>query len=279
MKKLLEVLLVIVFALAAACGGADQPVPEGDPVTEDEDNDRVAEDAPVDVAPLYPEGTLDPSLITGDVPVSAVALFNSFYAWDGQTVVLQGYPYVFYGDSITIEDELELVAAAGEREILATFTFEEPLNLTIAANELATASGIIDYSWTGRIELLEAVIVPDAPTAEGVDFSPYTYDGTSPVAVQEFFELFNVWMGLEVTVEGYYSSTTTSTLSSGVVVRIDLSDPETRVKCAACEMTSEIPEEISAAMLENRAGTQIRGTIAGESFNVVGLEGCELVNR
>ncbi len=47
----------------------------------------------------------------------------------------------------------------------------------------------------------------------------------------------------------------------------------------ACEMAGEIPEDINAAMLENRANTQIRGVIAGESFSVVGLEECQLVNR
>ncbi|MCD4707525.1 MAG: hypothetical protein K8S62_07280 [Candidatus Sabulitectum sp.] len=279
MKKLLEVTLSLTIAFAAACGGAGQPAPADDSVSEGTDSAQVTEDVSVEVIPLYPEGTLDPSLITADVPVSAVALYNAFYAWEGQIVVLQGYPYVFYGDSMTIEDELELVAVAGEREILATFTFEEPLNLTIAAGELITASGTIDYSWTGRIELLGSAIVPDASAAEGMEISPFIYDGTSAIAVQEFFDLFNIWMGMEVTVEGYYSSTTTSTLSSGAVVRVDISNPETGSKCVACEMASEIDDAGSAAMLENRAGTQIRGTVAGESFNIVGLEGCELVNR
>ena len=84
---------------------------------------------------------------------------------------------------------------------------------------------------------------------------------------------------MEVTVEGYYSSTTTSVLDSGDVIRIDLTDPETNLKCTGCEMNSALAEDVSAAMAENRAGTQIRGIIEGESFSAVGLVECELVNR
>ncbi|MCK5785228.1 MAG: hypothetical protein KAH54_01575 [Candidatus Sabulitectum sp.] len=283
MKRSLRITMLLAIAVLVACGGAEQSSPAEDSGSEAEgsDNAQVVEDTPVEieVAPLYPEGTLDPSMVTADVPVSAVALFNSFYAWDNQTVLLQGYPFVYYGDSTTIEDELELVAVAGEREILATLTFDEPLGLTIPSNELVTASGIIDYSWTGRIELVEGAIVTDAPVAEEIVFSPHTYDGTSPIVIQEFFDIFSVWIGMEVTVDGYYSSTTTSVLDSGDIVRIDLSDPETRSKCVACEMASDVPEATNTVMGENRPGTQIRGTIAGESFNIVGLEGCVLVNR
>jgi hypothetical protein len=50
-------------------------------------------------------------------------------------------------------------------------------------------------------------------------------------------------------------------------------------KFVACEMLEEIPAESNENMLNNRDGVQIRGTIAGESFNMVGLEGCTLLNR
>ncbi len=171
------------------------------------------------------------------------------------------------------------MAVAGERDKLLKVTFPDSLNLRIAADELLTVSGTVDYSWTGRIELVEGTVVTDAVLIDISEVSPYTYDGTSAVEAQAFFDLFNAWIGMEVTVEGYYFGSTTSSGADYHIVRIDLQDPETRDKCAACEMTGEIPEDVSNAMLENRDGVQIRGTIAGESFSIVGLEGCELVNR
>ena len=219
-------------------------------------------------------------MISADEPVSVVALYNSFYAWEEKVVTLQGYPYVFYGDSITIEDELELVAAFEDREVLATFTFVEPLNLTIPADGIITVSGIIEYDSYGYLELNEGQIVSDVlPLVSIEEVSPYSYDGVSPIGVLDFYELFNIWLDKEVTVDGYYSSVTSSTLSSGVVVRVDLADPESRSKCVACEMSSALSEEVKAAMSENRPNTQIRGVVEGESFNIVGLVNCELVNR
>jgi len=92
--------------------------------------------------------------------------------------------------------------------------------------------------------------------------------------------MFNVWMGKELIVEGYYNSTTTSTTDYGVTVRVDLSDPDdTYTKYVACEMIDEIPEEVNSLMVENREGTLIRGTLAGESFDMVGLDSCVIVNR
>lgn len=281
MKSLLGMLMMLLIVLAAGCGEADQQEPADGSEAESVEDAQVAEDAPVEVevAPLYPEGTLDPSFVTADAPVAAGALFNAFYAWDGQTVVIQGYPFVHYGDSVSIEDDIELVSVAGERDKLVKVTFPETLNLRIAADELVTVSGTVDYSWTGRIELIEGAVVTDAVVVPIDEVSPYAYDGTSAVEVQEFFDLFNIWIGMEVTVEGYYFGSTTSSGSGYHSVRIDIQDPETRTKCAACEMTGEIPEEISAGMVENRDGVQIRGIIEGESFSIVGLVECELVNR
>ncbi len=275
MSKLFMFVAAVAFALSLACGGA------GEPAAKNEDDTQVTDEAEIvaEEVVLYPAGTLDPRLVTADDLVAAGDLFESFYAWNGQTVVLQGYPLSYYGDSTVIEDELKLVVAAEDREVLAAVAFAEPLNITIPTGEAVTVSGTVEYSWTGEVELVAGAVVPDAPSAVEMELSPYAYDGVSPIAVQDFFEAFNVWIGKEVTVNGYYISTTTSVLSSGDVVRIDLSDGASGSKCVACEMSEEISQPSGTAMLENRDNTQIRGTITGESFNMVGLEGCELVNR
>jgi hypothetical protein len=268
---------VVVLALPFACGGAEEPAAESDSGTQVADEaDTAVEEPEID---LYPPGTLDPRLVTADETVAAGDLFESFYAWNGQTVVLQGYPFSYYGDSTVIEEELELVAAAEDREVLAAIAFAEPLNITMPTGEPVTVSGTVEYSWTGRIELVDGAVVPDAPAAVEMELSPFACDGVTPIAVQDFFDSFNVWIGKEVTVNGYYISTTTSVLSSGDVIRVDLSDAASGSKCVACEMAGEISQPSGAAMLESRDNTLIRGTITGESFNMVGLEGCELVNR
>jgi len=93
---------------------------------------------------LYPVGTLDPRLVTAE------DLFTSFYAWNGLTVVLQGYPFSCYGDSTV------------------------------------TVSGTIEYSWTGRIEHVDGAVVPDTPAAVEMELSPYACDGVTPIAGESF---------------------------------------------------------------------------------------------
>jgi len=279
---LLPALFLILTAMITACGGGELPEPAEESGSPDSLlNSATSEQTVTTPEVFYPDGTLDPSTVTVGVPVSAVALYEAYFAWNGRYVILQGYPYVFYGESITVTDELEMVAAAGGREILATVAFQPTLNLVLSATEPVTVAGTIMYNRSGEIELTEGEILYDKPAAEaGIRLSPYLRDSTSAVGIGEFYEQFNIWIGTEVTVEGYYNSITTSTLSDRVVVRVDLSDPaETCSKKATCEMTGEIPDSISAVMGNSRAGTQIRGTVSGESFGMVGLENCELVNR
>ncbi|MBN1435405.1 hypothetical protein JW921_11650 [Candidatus Fermentibacterales bacterium] len=234
----------------------------------------------VEVAPLYPEGTLNPDEVTADTPVGAAALYEAFYAWDGMQVTVAGYPSIWYGDSMVVESELDLVMDPEAAEELLTATFAEPLEISVHRGELIAVRGTAELSWTGDIEITGAVLVDPPAALEPVETSPYAYDGEAPIPVDQFAEMFNAWMGREVTVEGHYHSTTTSVTDYGTTIRVDLSDPvDTYTKYVACEMASEIPPASDSALVADRDGVLIRGTIAGESFDVVGLEGCVLVNR
>ena len=285
MKQIAAVFLIAGLILSA-CGGeedsASQPDTDSSPEVA-EGQDTPIEETPVEVAPppLYPEGTLDPSLITANTPVNVVALYEAYFAWDGKEVTLEGYPRIPYIDTMIVEDELELVAQPGDREALATITFTDFPGVTVRTDQLVTVSGTVEYYWTGDLQLVDGAIIEDAPQAQsGIVTSPYVYDRETPILISEFFDMFNVWSGREIIVEGNYHSTTTSTTSYGVTERVDLSDPnDTYSKYVACEMTEEIPEETNTIMVENRQGTQIRGTIEGESFSMVGLVNCQLVNR
>ena len=284
--KQIAAIFLITGLLLTACGGGEDPASQPDGTNSQagsEEQDVTIEETPVETAPppLYPEGTLDPSMITADTPVSAAALYESYYAWDGKKITLEGYPRISYIDTMIVEDKLELVAEPGDREALATFAFTDFPGITVRSDQLVTVSGTIEYYWTGDLKPIDGVIIEDASAAQsGLATSPYVYDGDTPILVGEFFDMFNVWLGREVIVEGYYHSTTTSSSSYGSSVRVDLSDPnDTYSKYVACEMMEEIPEETNAIMTDNRAGTQISGTVDDESFSMVGLVNCQLVNR
>jgi hypothetical protein len=285
MKKYLPILLIIGLLLPG-CGGGDASTEN---VTSDDSGSTGSDEVSTVEAvtetlppPLYPEGALDPAVITAETPVNAAALYEAYFIWDGKQVTLEGYPYIPYrAESLIVEDEIELITEPGSTERLATLTFPDAAGTVVRADQPITAAGTVEYYWTGDIQIADCEMLEDMPAAEpGLVTSPYVYDGITPILVGEFYEMFNAWMGRELIVDGYYHSTTTSTTSYGVTVRVDLSDPDdTYTKYVACEMVDEIPESVDSIMVENREGTRIRGTVAGESFSMVGLENCVLVNR
>jgi hypothetical protein len=282
MKHLFRFVMVLLL-LASACGGGGEEAADNAQDSTDTSSDQTIEvqEQEPPPPPAYPEGTLDPASVTADVAVSAQALNEAYFAWDGKTVTLQGYPDVMYGDSMVIEDEVELVAAPGADEELASVTFAELQDRPVCTGDMITVRGTVDYYWTGELQLIDGEMVTDAPEADpDVIISPYAYDGLAPVEVSDFHDVFSSWMNREVTVEGYYHSTTTSTTDYGVTVRVDLAEPgDVYTKYVACEMTGEIPAESNSLMVADREGVMIRGTITGESFGMVGLENCVLLNR
>lgn len=272
-KFVAVVLLSLLFVLG--CGGGDQP--QTDEIAADETVDEAIEEI-IEETPLYPEGTLDPATVTPDVAVNAWSLNEAYFAWIGKEVTLVAYPYIWYGEETVVEGDLRLVADPESTDELATAYFDEPLNQTLMRGEILAVRGIVEEGWTGP-ELTGAVFV-DAPDAfERVETSPWVYAG-EPIPVDQFNEMFNIWMGKEVTVEGYYHSTTTSTTDYGTTIRIDLAHPEdTYTKYVACEMLEALPAVSESLIVAEREGVQIRGTIADESFGMVGLEDCTLLNR
>jgi hypothetical protein len=269
--------------LMPGCGGGDQPQTDetaGDASEEvaGEASDETAAEEVVEEAPLYTEGKLDPETVTPDVAVDARALNEAYFAWMGKEVTVVAYPYIWYGEDVVVEDELRLVDDPESTDELAAATFDEPLNRTVMRGEIIAVRGIVEEGWTGP-ELTGAVFV-DAPDAfVRVETSPWVYDG-EPIPVDQFNEMFNVWMGKEVTVQGHYHSSTTSTTDYGTTIRIDLTHPEdTYTKYVACEMLEPLSAVSDSLIVADRAGVQIRGTIGDAFFDQVGLEGCTLLNR
>ncbi|MCD4846995.1 MAG: hypothetical protein K8R76_02255 [Candidatus Aegiribacteria sp.] len=265
--------------LVTGCGG-DQPQTDdtaGGNVIPEETADETVEEA-VEEAPLYPEGKLNPAMVTPDVAVDAWELNDSYFAWMGKEITLVAYPYIWYGDDTVVEDELRLVADPESTDELATAIFNEPLNKTVMRGEIISVRGIVEEGWNGP-ELTGAVFIDPPESFERVETSPWVYT-VEPIPVDQFSEMFNVWMGKEVTVEGYYHSTTTSTTDYGTTIRIDLADPEdTYTKYVACEMLEPLSAVSESLIVADRVGVQIRGTIGDAFFDRVKLEGCVLLNR
>gem|GEM_PF-843063 len=283
------ILIISAVLLAAACGGAGQegaaePVEVPETAETAESPEAVIEETPVEIVEetvLYPEGTLDPELITVETPVTARALFQAYFAWEGRQVTVSGYPYIPYlRDSAIVGTELELIADPESSERSVTAIFTDSSGITVMNGELIAITGVIEMSWTGDMEIIDAVFVDPPAMLERVETSPYACDGVTPIPVDQMFEMVSAWMNKEVVVEGYYNSTTTSTTSYGTTIRVDLSHPDdTYTKFVACEMAVEIPATTDSLMVADREGVLIRGVIKGESFDLVGLEGCEVLNR
>lgn len=291
MKNII-VLVMVLGLLFAACGSGEEQTQQPGDTESGEVHGENGEDEPVADTPaveevvaeepLYPEGKIDPANLNAETVVNAAALNEAYYAWDSLKVTLQGYPYIFYGDSVTVEDELELVAQPGGEDVLVTVSFDGSPEKVLAGDRPVTVSGTVEYYWTGDLMLNGGEIIEDAPPAEaGLETSPYAYDGETPILVEEFCDMYYyALIGKEVIVEGYYMSTTTSTTDYGETIRIDLSVPSDSYKrYAACEMTGPVPADTDSMIVLEREGVRIRGTIVGESYDAVGLENCEVINR
>lgn len=279
MFRILIGVVSLSLLLMPGCGGDQQQTDDttGDVISGEVADETVDEEI-VEESFLYPEGKLDPAAVTPDVAVDTWALNEAYFAWVGKEVTLVAYPYIWYGEDVVVEDELRLVDDPESTDELATAIFDEPVNRTVMRGEIIAVRGIVEEGFTGP-ELTEAIFV-DAPDAfERVETSPWVYDG-EPVPVDQFNEMFNVWIGKEVTVQGHYHSSTTSTTDYGVTIRIDLTHPEdTNMKLVACEMMESLSDVSDSLIVADRDGVQIRGTIADAFFDRVMLEGCTLLNR
>lgn len=265
-----------------ACGGDSQdertvPVEESEGGAAEVQVEEVEEEV-TEAVVLYPEGTIDPETVSPEEVIPAAGLYREFFAWDGMEVTLAGYPLIRYGDSVEVSNELMLVSSPESTDEVVGAETGQDAGRTVYLGEIIALRGTAGSQWS-RPRLEGAVFVDPPEELLPVETSPYAYAG-EPIPVDQFAELYNAWLGREVVVSGYYHSTTTSTTDYGVTVRVDLADPEdTYTTLIGCEMAGEIPEEVTEAMVENRSGVQIRGTVTGSIFGMVELEDCVVVNR
>lgn len=288
MRKIGWICLTIAALMTAACGGSGEDAVEAADGTGETDvavTDGIEvpdEEVPVvEEVVLYPEGTLDPALVTPETPVSARALHEAYFAWNDRLITITAYPYIPYGgESLLVETKLELISEPGSSERLGTANFVEPPGMTVRSGELVALTGLAEVTWPGDLVMNEVIFVTPPAELVPLETSPWAYDGAAPIPVDQMYAMFHAWKDREVIVEGHYHSTTTSTTSYGTTIRVDLSDPDdTYTKYVACEMAAEIPADSDSLLAADRDGVLIRGTITGQMFDSVELEGCELLNR
>lgn len=119
-----------------------------------------------------------------------------------------------------------------------------------------------------------------SPTAKAEvpasNLKPADASPDKPVAAVElknaFFADQAAWKGKQVAITGNYHSHTTSTVSSGKVVRIDIAD-QTGKKVAACT----VADAPSADDVKERNNRTFKGTVKEAWFDQVLLEPCEMM--
>src|SRR5690606_35255173 len=123
----------------------------------------------------------------------------------------------------------------------------------------------------------EKVEVRDDMPSRVENLDPATYDGTTPIPVDQFLEAF-LWKDKEVTVVGSFNGSTTSTTKSGTYIRIDLYDAgdENQNQLISAYFDEEIPQE--------NFGTskvwKIKCTASGEgAFDRPELQHCHFVEQ
>jgi len=275
MTKSLPIIPMVFLLSLAGCG---EETPRAADAVQTVETAETVPETPEPELVLYPEGTLDPATVSQNRVISAVDLNRAVFAWDGAEVTVVAFPYIWYGDETTVEGELRLVMDPDSRDELITVRFAQPPGITVARGELMAVQGTVSRRFQ-RVELSDTRLVDPPETIQRIETSPWVYDG-EPIPLDQFAEYHEAWKGMEVTVEGYYNSTTTSTTDYGVTVRVDLSDPDnTSAKVVECEMAEAVSEDVNGNMVANRRGVQIRGVITGTSFRNVALENCRVVNR
>ena len=266
MKKLIiPIALIGSLLLMFACGNNSNKTSEKS--TSEQSEEVQQPDEP------KTSGKLTPNDIKPDKAIPVDELDELVFKWESiKEVTVTGYCDFFF-DEDAIGDNVELRGSIDAEEVLIECSMKESYDEKFDKSIPVTIKGKTEGVRFDRIQLFECELVAKeeamAPTGKYVD--PFIYSGEN-IAVQDFFDSYFGWKDVEVSVEGYYKSTTTSTTSYGVTTRLDLSGDE---NTAACRLI----EGIEAPEITDREGVIIKGIIKGDFFGDVLLEECTVVNR
>jgi hypothetical protein len=267
MKKI-STLLMIVFITILFVSCEESKESEKKDSTKSTDSEKMENETE--------EVYLSPDSIDSNTPIPVDVLKEAVMAWDKiEEVTITGYGN-FYLDSGLIETELSLKPTHDSYDILVECKMAEEYSEPIAKNTPLTIRGKINDGWANKVRLIECVVVEvggEIPPADA-KLVAQKYAGEN-VNVAALHKSYFGWNGVELIVEGYYDSHTTSTTSYGTTIRVDLSKESMSDRLVGCELTHEVPDGIS----NNRVGVQIKGKVNGIVFGNVSMIECKILNR
>jgi hypothetical protein len=266
MKKLNYLFLLFVIAAIISCNNS------GNKTTED-NNEANQENATNEAPAEKSSGKLTPNQIKPDEAIPVDELNEVVFAWQQvEEVYVTGYCDFFF-DKGKIDNDVSLLYELDSDQVVIDCSMKEIYDEEFDKSIPVSIKGKIEGERFGRLQLIDCELVEkgiELP-AKGKYIDPFVYGGEN-ISVKDFYDSYYGWMDKEVSVIGYYKSTTTSTTDYGTTVRIDLSGETNEAKC-------RLKEDYEAPEIEDREGVIIKGIIKGDFFGEVLLEECELVNR
>lgn len=256
---LLSLILLSIFVLTNC---------KGDATGETSDTDSVATEE------VVPENTmLDPNNIDLSKPIPVAELKKAFLAWEGKEVTVVGYCDIMFSYQ-SVKNEVKLVGNPDSSNFLVRCTLKADYEgEKVEQTTPIVVKGTIDGNFFGSITLKDCeVVATGVEIKQNSKLNPESLP-SEPIFVQDLKDAYFAWYNKEVSVIGYYNSTTTSTTSYGVTIRVDLADPTTGEKAVGCNMLTEPPADLA----NNRNDVVIKGIIKEEVFGNVSMENCELV--
>ena len=265
--KYLKICILAVALIFSACGNGNENAGDNK-----EDNDIKKETV---------EKKLTPDNINLEEPILVKKLDEAFFAWkDVKNVTVTGYCNFFF-DEGKINDEVTLLTeAGGERDLKRYMVckMKQEYPEEFAKTTPVTIKGEVDNFFGGKFSLINCELVSKGESPDNKVYIRYSdYKGEN-ITLKDFYNSYFGWIDKEITVIGYYKSTTTSTTSYGKTTRVDLvSDNGSGKITVGCRMAADVitPEDIN----NNRDGVIIKGIIKGEAFDNVVMEECTFVNR
>ncbi|MDD4149153.1 MAG: hypothetical protein PHE33_03925 [Bacteroidales bacterium] len=208
-----------------------------------------------------------------NTPVPVTKLYNSYFEWKDKEVTIAGYVKM-YMDTDVLKQTVEIIGQPGSKDVLFSCKFDNELKQDVKKDDIVIIKGVIANKSYYGIELTQCEFIGiNKDVDDTKEINPYRLP-KEPVLAANLYNAYNSWDDVEITVIGYYNSTTTSTTNTGVTWRIDLDDPETGVKKVGCNMKLEPDNDY---LRDNRKDVKIRGIIKGEFFGRVLMEECEIV--
>lgn len=273
-KSLLSLSLVAIVLTFSNCGSSETA---GNTNAQQVASSKPAETKGEKSQPSSTGSTvLDPNKIDLSKPISVADLRNSIFQWDGKEVAVLAYgQHDFQKGNIMIAFRLTLVGEPGSKNKLIECEMKEGSSGSISDTTPVVIKGTISgpniYARDENIiSMKNCELVSKDAAGEKGKADPSSIDLSKPIPASDLHNAFFAWEGKQVFVVGNYNGSTTSTVNSGKVIRVDLSDSAGNQ--IACIMKTDPG---SAA----RRDGVIRGTVKGRYFGTnIQLVDCELAN-